>query len=155
MRIGSFMKQRAPQQPPGRNGDSLFHLSPYASEYLAAFDRTERFGFETPPRFLVKKDCVDMAATMPVLLDYFEPNSPAEMIGQTLAIHFALAPLLCDKTGVPFNLTIGWIVRKGKSIFQHDEEIIHRFLKGKTEAWRCEGCPFICGSPRPRARFSM
>jgi hypothetical protein len=29
---------------------------------------------------------------------------------QTAAIHFDLVPLLQDKTGIPFNLTIDWLV---------------------------------------------
>jgi hypothetical protein len=90
----------------------------------------------------VKKDCVDMQTVRPVLLDYFERSSAESMIGQTAAIHFALVPLLCDKTGIPFNLTIGWMARAGKAMFQHDEQLIQRFVEGKTEAWLREGCPF-------------
>lgn len=52
------------------------------------------------------------------------------MIGQTAAIHFALVPLLYDITGMAFNLTIGWIVRKGRAIYQHDERLIQRFIEG-------------------------
>jgi hypothetical protein len=69
-------------------------LSNYVAEYLAAFDRTERFGFEAPPRIFMGKDCVDMAAVLPVLLDYFERNGWETLIGQTAVIHFALVPLL-------------------------------------------------------------
>jgi hypothetical protein len=112
------------------------------SEYLAAIDRTEQYGFEAPMRLLVKKDCVDMRTLQPVLLDFFERSSPDSMIGQTAAIHFALVPLLYDKTGIPFNLTIGWLVRKGKSLCQHDERLIQRFIEGNTDAWLEEGCPF-------------
>jgi len=43
--------------------------------------------------------CVDMAKTMPVLLDHFARHDPAELTGQTLAIHFALLPLLVRETG--------------------------------------------------------
>src|SRR5580692_1607442 len=42
----------------------------------------------------------------------------------------------------PFNLTIGWIVRNGKAICQHDERLIQRFIEGNTDAWVEEGCPF-------------
>ena len=69
-------------------------LSPYVGEYLAAIDRTEEYGFEVPPRLLVRKDCVDMEIVRPVLLDYFERSSPESMVGQTAAINFALVPLL-------------------------------------------------------------
>jgi hypothetical protein len=117
-------------------------LSPYVGEYLAAIDRTEAFGFKAPIRLLVKKDCVDMQALSPVLLDYFERGPPDSMIGQTAAIHFALVPLLYDKTGIPFNLTIGWLVREGKSIYQHDERLIEHFIEGNIDAWLEEGCPF-------------
>ena len=41
-------------------------LSPYVGEYLAAIDRTEAFGFQTPPRLLVRKDRIDMHALRPV-----------------------------------------------------------------------------------------
>jgi hypothetical protein len=116
--------------------------SAYVSEYMMAIDRTEAFGFEAPPRLLVKKDCVDMGTVRPALLDYFDENAPASLIGQTGAVHIALAPLLYDKTGIPFQLTIGWLMRKGKAIFQHDEQLIQRFVEGKTAVWLHEGCPF-------------
>jgi hypothetical protein len=111
-------------------------------EYLAAIDRTEAFGFEAPPRLLVRKDCVDMRSLLPVLLDCFNCSPPDSMIGQTAASHFALVPLLYDKTRISFNLTIGWLVHKGKPIHQHDERLIQRFIEGNTDAWLEEGCPF-------------
>ncbi len=123
-------------------GASDLMSSPYVSEYLAAVDRTQRFGFEAPLCLLVRKDCVDMDIVRPVLLDYFERSEPESMMGQTAAINFALVPLICDKTGIPFNLTIGWLMRKAKPLFQHDEQLIHRFIEGKTQAWQEEGCPF-------------
>ncbi len=123
-------------------GTSDLMSSPYVSEYLAAVDRTRRLGFEAPLCLLVRKDCVDMDIVRPVLLDYFERSEPESMMGQTAAINFALVPLICDKTGIPFNLTIGWLMRKAKPLFQHDEQLIHRFIEGKTQAWLEEGCPF-------------
>jgi hypothetical protein len=117
-------------------------LSAYVGEYLSAIDRTEEFGFEPPMRILVKKDCVDMLALRPLLLDFFERSPPDSAIGQTAAIHFALLPLLYEKTRISFNLTIGWIVRNGKAICQHDERLIQRFIEGNTDAWLEEGCPF-------------
>ena len=114
----------------------------YIAEYVAAIDRTQAFGFDAPPRIIVQKDCVDMDAVRPVLLDYFERHEPQAMIGQTLAINIALVPLLYDKTGIHFNLTVGWMVRKGKPIFQHDDSLIRRFVERKGGAWRREGCPF-------------
>jgi hypothetical protein len=143
MSIWSFLRPRK-SAPPRNIPDSSpgLKLSPYVGEYLAAINRTEEFGFEAPPRILVKKDCVDMQTLRPVLLDFFERSPPDSMIGQTAAIHFALVPLLYDKTGIPFNLTIGWLVRNGKSICQHDERLIQRFIEGNTDAWLEEGCPF-------------
>src|ERR1700677_151081 len=143
MRILSFFKSRTPNASqsildfaPG------LKLSPYVGEYLAAIDRTEEFGFDAPPRLLVRKDCIDKQALRPVLLDFFERSPPDSMIGQTAAIHFALVPLLYDKTGICFNLTIGWLARNGKGICQHDERLILRFIEGNTDAWLEEGCPF-------------
>jgi hypothetical protein len=143
MSILSFLRPRAPNRSqsildfaPG------LKLSPYVGEYLAAIDRTEELGFEPPTRLLVKKDCVDIQALQPILLDFLERSPPDSMIGQTAAIHFALVPLLYDKTGIPFNLTIGSIVRKGKAIYQHDERLIQHFIAGNTDAWLEEGCPF-------------
>jgi hypothetical protein len=143
MGILSFFRSRTPNRSP-----SILYfapdlkLSPYVGEYLAAIDRTEAFGFETPPRLQVRKDCIDMQALRPILLDYCERSPPDSMIGQTAAIHFDLVPLLHDKTGIPFNLTIGWLVHKGKAIYQHDERLIQRFIEGNTDAWLEEGCPF-------------
>jgi hypothetical protein len=143
MRIWPFFKTRTPNPPQGIPPSAPgLELSPYVGEYLAAIERTEQFGFEAPIRLLVKKDCVDMLTLQPVLLDFFERSPPDSMIGQTAAIHFALVPLLYDKTGIPFNLTIGWIVRRGKAICQHDERLIQRFIEGNTQAWLDEGCPF-------------
>jgi hypothetical protein len=39
-------------------------------------------------------------------------------------------------------LTIGWLMRKGKAIFEHDEQLIQRFVEGKSAVWLHEGCPF-------------
>jgi hypothetical protein len=115
----------------------------YVQEFEAALQRTERLGLDASPvRVVVRNDCVDMAKTMPVLLDYFARHDPAELTGQTLAIHFALLPLLVRETGVPFQLTIGWMVHDGRIIFQHDEEIYRRFLREKLAAWSREGMPF-------------
>jgi hypothetical protein len=122
--------------------EALPPASPYIQEFLAAIDRTEAFGLSAPPRVLVAKDCVDMGRTMPVLLDYFDRHRPEELVGQTAAIHFALVPLLMRKTGIPFQLTIGWMVRDGRAIFQHDEDTIRRFLAHKLDAWTREGMPF-------------
>jgi RHS repeat-associated protein len=55
---------------------------------------------------------------------------------------FQLVPFLADKTGIPFQLTIGWIERRGKPIYQHAESLFQRFVEGKTDAWLREGCPF-------------
>jgi hypothetical protein len=130
------------RRPRASNGTADLTPSHYVSEYLAAIDRTEQFGFEASMRLLVKKDCVDIQALQPVLLDFFERSPPDSMIGQTAAIHFALVPLLYDKTGMPFNLTIGWLVRRDKPLCQHDEQLIQRFIEGNTQAWLDEGCPF-------------
>jgi hypothetical protein len=87
MGILSFFKSRTPNPSqsildfaPG------LKLSPYVGEYLAAIDRTEEFGFEAPPRLLVRKDCIDMLALRPVLLDYFERSPPDSMIGTAPAL---------------------------------------------------------------------
>jgi hypothetical protein len=143
MSIWSFLRPRTPNPPlsnPGRAPG--LNLSPYVGEYLAAIDRTEEFGFEAPMRFLVKRNCVEMQTLRPLLLEYFDRTPPDLMIGQTAAIHFALVPLLYEETGVAFNLTIGWLVRNGKAIYQHDERLIQRFIAGNTDAWLEEGCPF-------------
>lgn len=50
--------------------------------------------------------------------------------------------MLADNTGVPFNLTVGWMTKDGKAFFQHDEETIRRFMREKLAAWQREGVPF-------------
>lgn len=123
--------------------DYLASLPRYAQEFESAWERTERLGLARPPiRLSVRKDCVDMTTAMPVLLDYFKRHRPEELVGQTAAIHFALVPLLVRETGIPFQLTIGWMVREGRVIFQHDEETIQKFLREKLAAWSREGMPF-------------
>jgi len=142
MSIWSFLRPRTPNPHSILDFVPGLKLSPYVGEYLAAIDRTEEFGFEPPMRLLVKKDCVDMLVIRPLLLDYFDFKPPDSKIGQTAAIYFALLPLLYRRTVIPFNLTIGWIVRNGKAICQHDERLIQRFIEGNTDAWVEEGCPF-------------
>jgi hypothetical protein len=117
-------------------------LSPYLSEYIAAVERTEALGLQVPPRILVKKDCIDIQRTLPVLLDYFEEHTPQELIGQTAAIDVALIPRLLEATGVPFQLTFGWIVREGRPIFQHGAATLRHFMTQKLAAWQREGVPF-------------
>ncbi|HLH13509.1 MAG TPA: hypothetical protein VKV16_01870 [Solirubrobacteraceae bacterium] len=85
---------------------------------------------------------MDLERTLPVLLDYFDRHGPEALIGQTLAIHFALIPRLYAATGVHFELTVGWIVRQGKPLFQHDETLIRVFLREKLAAWQRLGVPF-------------
>jgi len=142
MAILSLLKSRSTRPRSDAKDVDLDAAAPYIAEYVAAIDRTQDFGFEVPPRIIVHKDRVDMGAVRPVLLDYFERHEPEAMIGQTTAINFALLPWLYDKTGIPFNLTIGWMVRDGKPIFQHDDALIRRLVEGKADAWRREGCPF-------------
>jgi len=142
MSIWSFLRPRTPNRHSILDFAPGLKLSPYVGEYLAAIDRTEEFGFEPPMRLLMKKDCIDMLALRPVLLELFERSPPDSIIGQTAAIYFALVPLLYDKTAIHFNMTIGWIVRNGKAIYQHDERLIQRFIAGNTDAWLQEGCPF-------------
>lgn len=118
-------------------------MSTYIEEFEAAWERTQRLGLDSHPlRVVVREDCVNMAKSLPVLLDYFARHDPAELIGQTAAIHFALVPLLVRETGIPFELTIGWMVHEGKIIFKHDEDTLRRFLHDKFAAWSREGMPF-------------
>ena len=118
-------------------------MSSYIKEFEAATERTLHLGMDSRAiRVVVRKDCVDMTKVMPVLLDYFVRHDPAELIGQTAAIHYALVPILVRETGIPFELTIGWMVHEGRDIFKHDEEIYHRFMREKFASWSREGMPF-------------
>lgn len=113
--------------------------APNLTKYMAAMDRTVDFGLQTPPRVLVAKDCVDPDRTLEACLDYFDRHTPGELVGQTAAINLTLMPILLEATGVPFQVTIGWIELKGRACFKHDENLIARFLALKEEAWRREG----------------
>lgn len=114
----------------------------YVAEYMTAFDRTEALGLKAPPRLIVRKDCVNPDRVLSVLLDFFDRHKPDELVGQTAAINIALIPLLFDASGIPFELTIGWIEKDGKPIFRHDESTLRRFLQEKQVAWQREGVPF-------------
>jgi len=142
MKFWPSLKPRGTPLVAKTDAGSVAATLPYIAEYVAAIDRTERFGFEAPPRLLIRKPCVDMRAVLPVLLDFYETHSPGELLGQTLAIHFALIPRLYDNTGIHLNLTIGWMVHQGKPIFPHDEGLIRRFVAGGRKVWIHEGCPF-------------
>src|SRR5580658_2518927 len=115
---------------------------PYIAEYIAAMDRTAELGLQTPPRVLASKNCVDPERTLTTLLDYFDRHTPGELVGQTVAINLALMPVLLKTTGVPFQFTIGWMEREGRAHFEHDQNLIARFLAHKEDAWRSEGLPY-------------
>jgi hypothetical protein len=91
---------------------------------------------------LVRKNCIDLAKALPVIVDYFNRHSGEGLVGQTMAIHNMLLPPLCDALGVPLQLTIGWIEFNGTPRMQHGEELIQRFLTEKWAAWHREGVPF-------------
>jgi hypothetical protein len=110
--IGKKSRASAPTASPA----DLASMPAYVQEFETAWERTGRLGLSLPSvRLAVRKDCVDLATTMPVLLDYFARHDPAELIGQTAAIYFALVPLLVRETGIPFQLTIGWMVHDGRT----------------------------------------
>lgn len=113
----------------------------YAREYVAAFHRAHSLGLRTPIRLVMEHNCVDMSRTMPVLLDYFTKYR-AMLFGRTATIHTDLQQALLEATGVPFNLTIGWMELEGKPIFRHDIDQISRFLCEKRAAYDREGVPF-------------
>lgn len=117
-------------------------IASYVEEYIEAFDRTEALGLKAPPRLLVQKDCVDPDQVMEVLLAFFNRHTPQDLVGQTAAINIGLIPLLFEATGVPWQLTIGWIEKGERPIFQHDESTLRRFLAEKQLAWQREGVPF-------------
>ncbi len=56
--------------------------SQYIPEYMAAVDRTEAFGLETPVRLIVRKNCVDMKHVRPLVLAYFDRHQPEELLGK-------------------------------------------------------------------------
>ena len=113
----------------------------YTQEYLGAFDRAESLGLKTPPRLLVRKDCVDMGRALPVLLRYFSEYQQ-HLMGRTLTIHTDIRQALLDTIGIPFNLTTGWMELDGKPIFQLGDDLIHRFMRDKKDAYAREGLPF-------------
>jgi hypothetical protein len=115
----------------------------YGQEFMQAWDRTLRLGLALPPaRLLVRKACIDLTKALPVIVDYFNRHSGERLVGQTMAIHDALLPPLCDALGVPLHLTIGWIEFNGTPRMQHGEDLIQTFLTEKLAAWHREGVPF-------------
>lgn len=118
-------------------------MKDYGQEFTQAWDRTLRLGLALPPvRLLVRKNCIDLTKALPVIIDYFNQHSGDQLVGQTMAIHNTLLPLLCDALGVPLQLTIGWIEFDGTPRMQHGEALIQRFLTEKLAAWHREGVPF-------------
>jgi hypothetical protein len=119
-------------------------VNDYGQEFTQAWDRTVRFGLALPPiRLLVRKNCIDLAKALPVIVDYFNRHSGEGLVGQTMAIYDMLLPPLCAALGrVPLQLTIGWIEFDGTPRMQHGEALIQRFLTEKWAAWHREGVPF-------------
>jgi hypothetical protein len=115
-------------------------VNDYGQEFTKAWGRTLRLGLALPPvRLLVRKNCIDVTKALPVIADYFNRYSGDQLVGQTMAIHNMLLPVLCDALGVPLQLTIGWIEFNGTPRMQHGEELIQRFLTEKLAAWHREG----------------
>lgn len=119
-------------------------MNDYDQEFSQAWDRTLRFGLALPPiRLQVRKDCIDLAKALPVIVDCFNQHSSDKLRGRTAAIHHMLQPRLSEALGgLPLYLTIGWIELDGTPRVQHGEERIRMFLTEKWAAWQREGVPF-------------
>ena len=150
-RPGDVFNER-PAQPPHKH-DTMYRMNPvsrtqsaalqtYKTEYMSAFPRTESFGLKAPPRVLVRKPCVNPDRTLPVLLDYFDRDTPKGLMGQTLAINADLIYLLWHKTHVAFELTFGVVDVKGERYGECSEDTIRRYLADKLVAWQRDGVPF-------------
>jgi len=92
--------------------------------------------------------------TLALLLDYFNAHTPEELLGQTLAINIALIPLLFETTGVPFEITIGWIELGGKPTWHAAQgRVSHsrdqsRKTKAVTPVGRLRRAGFSCFASR-------
>jgi len=119
-------------------------VNDYNQEFTDAWDRTLRFGLALPPiRLQVRKDCIDLAKALPVIIDCFNQHSSEKLRGRTAAIHDMLQPRLSKALGgLPLYLTIGWIKLDCTSRLQNGEEQIQMFLTEKWAAWQREGVPF-------------
>ena len=138
-------RRRQPKVPPVVMTPDNIELTPmqrYAQEFMAACDRTERLGMALSPlRLVVNKDCVDLSTLAPVLQFYFGRYRQEEMVGQAFAINTSLIPLLLDKVGIPFTLTMGWFDDHGKRPYEHGEELIEKLLKRESDTALMQGLP--------------
>ena len=83
-------------------------MNDYGQEFMQAWERTLRFGLALPPiRLLVRKDCIDLAKALPVIVDYFNRHSGEGLVGRPWpfttcccrrsATHSAAAPPVDDR----------------------------------------------------------
>jgi hypothetical protein len=63
-------------------------VNDYDQEFSQAWDRTPRFGLALPLiRLQVRKDCIDLAKALPVIVDCYNQHPSDKLRGRTAAIH--------------------------------------------------------------------
>lgn len=106
----------------------------YEQEFLAAMERTDRFGL-VPPAFTVKHgqrwfDAGNLARFPFAVRDALGELDFEDVVGQCMAIHYRLLPALEAWLGCSVFYTIGWIDEETKEgMFRFDEAFIAETLR--------------------------
>ncbi len=111
----------------------------YINEWKDALSRTKRFGLGFPAHELQLSSCylTDARQLEFPHIVYREVGElgPEEIVGQCMAIHYRLIPVMESWLGCPVIYTIGWVDLGDSNLFKFDEKFIGDKLKnGHTES---------------------
>lgn len=105
---------------------------PYATEWASALQRTQRFGLSTPAfqRSTEKFITQDVLERFPyVVRDAFGELSFEEVVGQCVAIHHRVLPVIEEMLGCEVYFTLGWVDdRSERGMFRFDDAFIEERL---------------------------
>lgn len=106
----------------------------YEIEWMQALERTKRYGLPVPEVFAPQSSLIFTQARMAELPKVVEKAlvglTVDDVVGQCLAIHFGLVPVLQRWLGCPVYFTLGWIDDGAAGMFKFGDELIQALLDG-------------------------
>jgi hypothetical protein len=90
-----------------------------------------------------------MEYAAPVLQKLLGGFTSEQVSAQCLAINCSLIPLLKERLGISFDLTIGWFDHGGRRIYEHGEDLLVQLLKGNLGDYYSVGFPLHCWLTSP------
>lgn len=108
-------------------------LGAYEAEWMQALARTERYGLPVPAGFSPQTGLLLTESKMRELSRLVEAAisglTASDVVGQCLAIHFGLAPVVQRWLGCPIHFTLGWVDDGEDGWFRFGDKEIESLLE--------------------------